>query len=183
MAMMQQAILMEEQRTYKNIHNRLNTVTHGGYVEKNRDYACRKNHIEYTDWRVPRLVYCKDPKWNAEADPRFAQEVLMEKERTAQDLESRFAKEAYDGWARALESSGRVPPPAEVIKKPGASFTEVNPAYRREDDVWERQVHLRALKEAMEGDISHELPRPVIFPDSYENCKGGKYIKDDCLIA
>merc|ERR1719191_2279521 len=57
----------------------LNVLTNGEYSEHNKTKlsALRKNNLDNIDWRVPRLMYCKDSKYNKEMDPRFAFEVLQ----------------------------------------------------------------------------------------------------------
>jgi len=134
---------------------------------------------------VPRLQYCKDPQYNRQLDPIMAFEVQERKAADSQVLEYELSREANAQWAAALVPVGMAPPPLEKVVKHSqkVSFVEATPNYAREDDVWNRRLDLRTLEEAMRGDVSKPMARPVLFAEDYENYQEGKYVKDDCLIA
>jgi len=73
--------------------------------------------------------------------------------------------------------------PEEKRYEHGVSFMEVHPTYRREDDVWERQMAMRSLEEALRGDVSVPMPKPVVLVEDYDHYREGKYVKDDCFMA
>jgi len=162
------------------------------------------------DWRVPRLMYCKDPKYNMGVPPHLAFEVQDRKQNDGTFLEEQLSRETYDKFKKAADdeyanaykqsqeenaanpdSAGdkppapfkHDPPPDEMIYKKGVPFLHAVPMYQRADDLWNRRLELRTMEEAMRGDVSQPLPRPVIFEEDFENFKQGKYVKDDCPIA
>jgi hypothetical protein len=163
----------------------LNELTNGEYTAHNKSKLSplRKANLDDIDWRVPRLMYCKDSKYNREMDPRFAMETLQKKTADGQILEHQLGVEATAKWAEALQDAGMQPPPLEKVMKKPVPFVEVVPSYTPEADVWNRQLELRTLDEAMRGDVSKPMPRPVLFAEDYENYREGKYVKDDCPIA
>lgn len=73
--------------------------------------------------------------------------------------------------------------PEEKRHPHGVSFMEVHPTYKREDDVWERQMAMRSLEEALRGDVSVPMPKPVVLVEDYDHYREGKYVKDDCFMA
>jgi len=168
---------------YRQIMATLDALIPGGYKDPAVDYASKKANCDRIDWRVPYLMWCKDPKWNIFMDPRIAPDVAQRKLGEGNQLEEQLGREAWDNWTDILAQVDRKPPPEEVIRRPGIPFVESQPMYRREEDIWERELVLRTLEEAMRGDVSKPMPRPVLFPEDYENYREGKYLKDDCLIA
>lgn len=171
-----------------------------------------KANLDQVDWRVPRLMYCKDPKWNLDVmrlPPEIAHEVQQKKMIDGRIIEDQMSREAYgkavsdaekeqaEAYRKLREEQAKNPdaqpvqispfehkPPAEEIyKKPGVPFIHAVPYYDRADDLWQRRLELRSMDEAMNGDVSQPLPRPVIFDEEFENFKQGKYVKDDCPIA
>jgi len=168
---------------YRQILATLDGITARGYKDPAINYASKKANVDEVDWRVPYLLWCKDPKWNIFMDPRVAPGVAQKKLGEGNRLEEQLGREAWDNWTEILAQVGRYPPPDEVIRKPGVPFVEAQPWYRREEDVWERELVLRTLEEAMRGDVSTPMPRPALFSDDYENYRQGKYLKDDCPIA
>lgn len=170
----------------------LDQLTHGEYTRKlkhNFSAASREN-LDGIDWRVPRLLYCKDPKFNEGLDPRFAFEVQQRKAADARTLEQQLGTEAMAIWEQRLADGNVSPeerpqflPPQERTVRRGVPFVEAVPNYTREDDVWSRRLELRSLDEALHGDVSQPMPRPVVFEEDYENFRAGKYVKPDCPIA
>jgi hypothetical protein len=121
--------------------------------------------------------------YNQEIDPRFSRQILQAKERDGKVLESSLAVEAIQTWSTKLAPCGMTPPPEEVVAKPGASFLQCSPGYRVWDDMWDREMTLRNLDEALRGDLMNPMPRPVTFGEDYENHHTGRYLKDECPIA
>mmetsp|Transcript_112317 Transcript_112317/g.204180 ORF Transcript_112317/g.204180 Transcript_112317/m.204180 type:complete len:194 (+) Transcript_112317:119-700(+) len=175
----------EAAATNVDLENKLNQLTNNMYDRYNREHfsALTRANLEDVDWRVPRVVYCKDPKYNVRLDPRIAAQAQELKRVDGDKLQDELSIEAWENWRKELEPCNRSPPPLETYIKPGHKFMHVNPAYRREDDVWERRLELRTLDEAMRGDVTKPMPRPVLFAGDYENFKEGRYLKDDCPIA
>lgn len=183
----------------------------------------RKENLDQIDWRVGRLMYCKDPKYNMGLDPAMALEVQQKKKADGDAIEKTLAMEAQHEWSQRLTAAGLEPyleyyeprrgaagAPAsqngaggygssteygpgvevKVVKAGpptgtpnGVAFVHACPSYQPEEDFWGRRLELRTLEEAMHGDVSKPLPRPVLFPEDYENFREGKYVKDDCPIA
>lgn len=187
----------------------------------------RKSNLDQIDWRVGRLMYCKDPKYNMGLDPSLALEVQQKKKVDGEAIERSLALEAQTAWSQKLTAAGVEPyleyvEPRRVGAQGGAGpngaggyesriqdnygfapgvevkvvkaglpnstpngvpFAEACPSYSIEEDFWGRRLELRTLEEAMHGDVSKPLPRPVLFPEDYENFRQGKYVKDDCPIA
>jgi len=162
----------------------LDELTEGAYSEgmKKTFSASRKANLDDVDWRVPRLMYCKDPKHNGSAEAH-AFEVEQRKMADSQVLEEQLAQDATDKWAKALAVVGERPPPEERTVERRIPFVEARPNYNAEDDVWSRTLELRTLDEAMRGDVSKPLPRPAVHTEEYQNFHEGKYVKDDCPIA
>uniref|UniRef100_A0A7S2VRG3 Uncharacterized protein n=1 Tax=Zooxanthella nutricula TaxID=1333877 RepID=A0A7S2VRG3_9DINO len=163
----------------------LDEVTEGEYSEhmKNTFSAARRARLDDVDWRVPRLMYCKDPKHNVGLDPLRAQAVQERKMADGRVLEDQLAAEAHSNWERALEVVDRAPPPEELVRQRPVPFVEAAPNYQAEEDVWARTLELRTLDEAMRGDVSKPMPRPALHNEDYANFHEGKYLKDDCPIA
>jgi len=163
----------------------LDWLTDGEYTEhvKNTFSISRQTNLDGVDWRVPRLLYCKDPKFNDALGPALAFDVQQRKVRDGGSLEKSLAAEATANWAKALEPCGLKPPPLEVYAQDPVAFVEACPNYQADDDVWTRRLELRTLDEAMRGDVSKPLPRPAVHTEDYENFREGKYVKDDCPIA
>jgi len=163
----------------------LDELTDGVYSEgmKKTFSASRKAELDDVDWRVARLMYCKDPKHNAGVDAAHAWEVQQRKMADSQALEDALAHDATDRWAKALAVVGEKPPPVERTVERRIPFVEARPTYNPEDDVWSRTLELRTLDEAMRGDVSKPLPRPAVHTEEYQNFHEGKYVKDDCPIA
>jgi len=143
----------------------------------------RKAHLHQVDWRVARLMYCKDPKYNAGLDPALAYEVQQKKAVDGDQIEATLAEEAHAAWAEKLSQVGRQWPSEIKVVKGGVPFVEAQPSYNPESDLWGRKLELRTLEEAMHGDVTKPMPRPVLFPEDYHNFKHGKYVKDDCPIS
>jgi len=181
-----QRLLYAEQMNGE-LEDALNDATGGFYsmYEQKQFSAETKAGLDYVDWRVPRLALCKDPYYNLPmpADPRIAKEIADIRVADGDKLEKELALEAWEKWGGILAPAGRIPPPVEVVTRPGAKFVEANPMYRRESDIWERRLELRSLDEAMTGDVTTPMPRPVLFAEDYQNFKEGRYLKDDCPIA
>jgi len=163
----------------------LDEITHGEYSDhmQNTFAYARKAGLDDVDWRVPRLMYCKDPKYNHGVPSAVAQDVMRRKMADAQVLEQQLASEAYTNWETALAQVDKAPPPLEVVRQRQVSFMEATPNYSTEDDVWARTLELRTLEEAMRGDVSKPLPRPAVHLEEMQNFREGKYLKDDCPIA
>jgi len=157
--------------------------------------AVAKANLSDVDWRVPRLMYDKDPKYNRNLVPLFQQasnpqeawqryhQVQLAKCQEASQLENELSAESIAQWRQKLEPNHMSPPPMEVTIRPGCPFTHVHPDYRREGDIWERKLELRTLDEAMRGDVTKPMPRPVLFASDFENFQEGRYLKDDCPVA
>lgn len=176
-----QAAMEKRSELESSIHFQTNGLYHDHLQSKFN--AARKANLTGIDWRVPRLQYCKDPRYNRMVDPIMAYEVRERKAADSQVLEYELSKEANAQWAQALVPVGMAPPPLEKVHKPGVAFVQAVPNYVREDDVWNRRLELRSLEEAMRGDVSKPMARPVLFAEDYENYHEGKYVKDDCPIA
>lgn len=142
-----------------------------------------EDRVEPPDPRVGRLQVCKDPKFNGGVPPPFAFEVQERKMIDGRVLEDILSREAYAMSAAELAPSQRRPPPEEVVKKAGVPFQKAVPAYEHESDIWNRKIELRSLDEAMRGDVSQPMARPVLFKEDYAVFREGKYVKDDCPIA
>lgn len=172
-------------QTNDELEKRIEEETNGLYEEhlKRKFSLMRKANLDWIDWRVPRLHYCKDPLYNTNLEPALAFEVQERKAADSQVLEFELSKEANVNWGKALIPVGMTPPPLEKTVRGGVAFTEATPNYVRADDVWNRKLDLRTLEEAMRGDVSKPMPRPVLFSKDYANFKEGKYVKDDCPIA
>jgi len=143
----------------------------------------RKANLDQIDWRVARLMYCKDPKYNAGLDPALAYEVQQKKAVDGDQIEATLAAEAHAIWAEKLSAVGRQWPSEVKVARGGVPFVEAQPSYNPEGDLWGRKLELRTLEEAMHGDVTKPMPRPVLFPEDYHNFKHGKYVKDDCPIS
>eukprot|EP00927_Polykrikos_kofoidii_P074168 TRINITY_DN70140_c0_g1_i1.p1 TRINITY_DN70140_c0_g1~~TRINITY_DN70140_c0_g1_i1.p1 ORF type:complete len:269 (-),score=40.96 TRINITY_DN70140_c0_g1_i1:215-1021(-) len=142
-----------------------------------------EDRVEPPDPRVGRLQLCKDPKFNGGVRPEFAFEVQQRKLVDGRALEEILSREAYVIAAGELAQSGRKPPPEEVIKKPGVPFQRAVPAYEQDSGLWTRKVELRSMDEAMRGDVSQPMDRPILFKEDFPTFKAGQYVKDDCMIA
>jgi len=129
------------------------------------------------------LAVLQGPKYNAGLHPGVAAEVVRRKIADGEVIEHQLSLDSYNNWSKILRPEGREPPPEERVVKPGVPFVEATPFYNQEDDIWHRKLALRTLDEAMRGDVSKPLPRPVLFSEDYENYREGKYVKDDCPIA
>jgi len=163
----------------------LDVLTDGLYADHERNglSAAHKAGLDEVDWRVPRLMYCKDPKHNAGVNPAFAYEVQQRKLADSEVIEKQLGREATDNWAQALQVVGQKPPPLEMNRRRPTPFVEAEPDYSAVDDVWARTLELRTLDEAMRGDVSKPLPRPAVHTEEYTNFHEGRYVKDDCPIA
>jgi len=160
----------------------LDKMTNGEYSKhvKNTFSAASKAGLDDIDWRVPHLIYSKDPKFNEGLDPRFAFEVQQRKLTDGKVLEQELSNEAQANW----QMSHTIPfPEAQVWNQPGVAFVEAVPHYRNEEDIWSRRLDLRTLDEAMRGDVSKPMPRPSVYAEDYENYREGKYVKNDCPIS
>lgn len=160
----------------------LDGMTNGAYSSevKGSFSAARKAGLDDIDWRVPHLIYSKDPKFNEGLDPRFAFEVQQRKLTDGRVLEEELSSEAQANW----QMSHTVPfPEAQVWNQPGVAFVEAVPNYRNEEDIWSSRLDLRTLDEAMRGDVVKPMPRPSVYAEDYENYREGRYVKDDCPIS
>lgn len=177
---------------------RLNDMTGDSFQQYEAKHfsAATKANLADVDWRVPRVLYDKDPKYNRNLTPLFQQdpmnpqsgwqkynEVQLAKQQESDKLIGDLSQESIAMWTEKLRPSGMVPPPMETVLRPGCPFTQAQPGYRREDDIWERKLELRTLDEAMRGDVTKPMPRPVMFAGDFENFHEGRYLKDDCPIA
>jgi len=189
--------LTAAEETNQRVRAELNDKTGDAYemYQAKHFSAASKANLQDVDWRVPRVIYDKDPKYNRNLTPLFQDpsnpqaswqkynEVQLVKQDEGDRLIDDLAKESIDSWAAELAPCGKVPPPMETILRPGCPFVQVHPGYRREDDIWERKLELRTLDEAMRGDVTQPMPRPVMFAGDFENFHEGRYVKDDCPIA
>merc|ERR1719265_2443872 len=135
--------------------------------------------LDDVDWRVPRLMHCKDPKYNilALSQGPYAEGIQEAKAAQGRVLEDQLAAEAFQKSLMEFENSGgRKPPPEETIVKPGVEFYKAVPQYHYEDDLWQRRLELKSLQDAMEGDIRVSMPRPVVLSQDYDNFREGKYV-------
>eukprot|EP00928_Gymnodinium_smaydae_P100004 TRINITY_DN9701_c0_g1_i1.p1 TRINITY_DN9701_c0_g1~~TRINITY_DN9701_c0_g1_i1.p1 ORF type:complete len:247 (+),score=60.79 TRINITY_DN9701_c0_g1_i1:152-892(+) len=163
----------------------LNGLTMDDYTRQMRNAfsAAKRENLDLVDWRVPRLMVCKDPKHNAGVPPAFAFEAMERKMHDGQILEEQLSREAYQKSKEELAQSGGHPPPEEVVVKPGVPFVHAVPNFHATDGTWQRRLELRSLDEAMRGDVSQPLPRPCLFADDMSNFQQGRYVQDDCPIA
>lgn len=167
----------------------LDVLTNGQYAERQKKVfsAAKKAGVDNVDWRIPRLMACKDPKYNAMVPPEIAHIVSMRKQEDGAMLENQLAYEAYERWANKLEDCNQIPPPMEVFYRDNntrAPFNEAHPSYDpSEDDHHRKKVELRPMDQAMQGDVSQPMPAPQLFDEDNDNYREGKYVKDDCPIA
>jgi len=117
-----------------------------------------------------------------QAAQKYAEVQRMKNEESEQ-LVDQLAQESIAQWTEKLKACGKQPPPLETVLRPGCPFVQVHPGYKRQDDIWERNLELRTLDEAMRGDLTKPMPRPVLFAQDFANFHEGKYLKDDCPIA
>lgn len=129
---------------------------------------------DYVDRRVRVLQCIKDPKYPLVAGPGD-EDLGPVFEKRGQDLEDILSHEAYMKAPKDFAN--------EKVHRVGVAFQEAHPDYKKEEDVWERRLSLRTLDEAMRGDVSKPMPRPVVFAEDYENYREGRYVKDDCWVA
>ncbi|OLQ14357.1 hypothetical protein AK812_SmicGene1517 [Symbiodinium microadriaticum] len=141
------------------------------------------HNLDQVDWRVPRLMYCLDPKYNTALDPAIAFEVQQKKSEDGQMLQKQLSSEVTAQWAEKMREIGLSLPVQERVVRGGVPFAEASPSYHASEDVWGRTLELRTIDEALHGDVSKPLPRPVLFPEEYQNFKQGKYVRDDCPIT
>uniref|UniRef100_A0A7S0ZXU9 Uncharacterized protein n=1 Tax=Noctiluca scintillans TaxID=2966 RepID=A0A7S0ZXU9_NOCSC len=171
--------LHQEGLSYHTIRGNLDAVAYAGLQDRSRNFASHPVYLDDVDWRVPKLVTCKDPAYNGAGDVRG----LGNKEAEGQRIEGALAQEAFEQSAIALRKSQRFPPKPEIIPKPGVPFLEAHPNYRPEDDLFQTRLLVRSLDEAMTGDPLEPMPWPIIFPEDIANYRSGKKVKDDCPMA
>lgn len=147
-------------------------------------------NLDQIDWRVARMMYCLDPKYNAVLDPAIAFEIQQKKAEDGQAIQKELSSEAIVAWERKMRHAGLTLPVQERVVvsargggPQGLPFNEVNPSYEADQDIWGRTLGLRTLQEALHGDVSQPMPRPVLFPEEYQNFKQGRYVVDDCPIS
>lgn len=170
------------ERRNRELERQLNGLTAGRYEQYERDHFGKGVGSEI-DWRVPRVLYCKDPRYNYFVDPRFAPQAQQARMHDGRQLEDQLGVLAWNQWAAELQPVRMSPPPLEHTLTKQVPFLEVNPAYHREEDIWERRLDLRSLDEAVQGDVTQQLPRPVMFAGDNPAFQEGRYLKDDCPIA
>lgn len=90
-----------------------------------------------------------------------------------------------DNVSQGIRSNGAMlqEVPEERRHPQGVPFMEVHPTYNRVDDACDRQIAMRSLEEALRGDVSVPMPKPVVLVEDYDHYREGKYVKDDCLMA
>eukprot|EP00930_Biecheleria_cincta_P097359 TRINITY_DN89082_c0_g1_i1.p1 TRINITY_DN89082_c0_g1~~TRINITY_DN89082_c0_g1_i1.p1 ORF type:complete len:344 (+),score=59.38 TRINITY_DN89082_c0_g1_i1:93-1124(+) len=232
-AMAKRAELMQDLNSLTNAEPNATSIEQIAHSHEKSLQVSRKSNLDQIDWRVGRLMYCKDPKYNMGLDPSLALEVQQKKKVDGDAIERSLALEAQTAWSQKLSAAG-VEPYVEYVEPQrqygaqgwtangalagqngaggygsasgnygfgpgvevkvvkaglptttpnGVPFVEACPSYAPEEDFWGRRLELRTLEEAMHGDVSKPLARPVIFPEDYENYRQGKYVKDDCPIA
>jgi hypothetical protein len=171
------------ERTNQVLEDQLNGLTSNAWKEYcARNFsALEKAGLGDVDWRVPRVSYCKESKYNNELPANVRKQVSQAKAKDGDMLEQALGQEAIRTWAEKNPDSKM--PPEEIVIKPGCPFIGVHPGYRRWDDHWEREMTLRNLGEAMRGDLNMPMPKPVLFGEDYQNFHQGKYLKDECPIA
>lgn len=169
--------------TNSTLENQLNGITGDAWKQYAAKHfsALSKAELADVDWRVPRVSYCKEPKYNDELPGNARRLISQAKAKDGEMLEQLLGQEAIRQWAEAHPKSPM--PPEEMVLKPGVPFNAVHPGYRRWDDMWERELTLRNLGEAMKGDLNRPMPKPVLFGEDYQNFHSGKYLKDECPIA
>jgi len=148
--------------------------------------AASRANVDGIDWRVPRLIYCKDPKFNnAAIDPAFAFDVQQRKMKDADVLERQLGDQAAQTWNQTWnQTQGGIEfVQAQVYAKPKVPFVEAHPNYCVQDDKWDIKLDLRSFDEAMRDDLHKPMPRPSLFAEDHENFVEGKYIKNDCPIT
>lgn len=194
----EQAALNVNQRMHQDLATHhalvddLNAMTSNEYLRqmRKRFTLATKESVQDVDWRVPRMMVCKDPRYNNCIPFPFAQEAMERKQHDGQVLQDQFAREAYAKSKKEMvEMKSEIdgvpcePPPIEAVRKKHVPFIHAVPNYERDDDLWQRRLELRSMDEAMRGDVSQPLPRPVLFAEDMDNFRAGKYVKDDCPIA
>jgi hypothetical protein len=177
------------EKTNVTLENQLNAMTgdHWKQYHAKQFSALAKSGLDDMDWRVPRVNYCLDSKYNDELPANLRKEVGEAKTKDGTILQQKLGEDAIRKWKETHPGTKDYPetpmPPMETVIKPGAPFIAVHPGYRRWDDMWERELTLRNLGEAMKGDLNQPMPRPVLFGEDYQNFHQGKYLKDECPIA
>eukprot|EP00929_Paragymnodinium_shiwhaense_P025805 TRINITY_DN15525_c0_g1_i1.p1 TRINITY_DN15525_c0_g1~~TRINITY_DN15525_c0_g1_i1.p1 ORF type:complete len:312 (-),score=63.56 TRINITY_DN15525_c0_g1_i1:150-1085(-) len=166
----------------------LDILTNGAYAERQKKVfsAAKKAGVDNIDWRVPKLMACKDPAYNAAVPPQVAHEVAARKLQDGTVLENELAYEAYGKWAEKLKEADQKPPPLEVVygaQHTRTPFQQSFPGYDATGEHWHRTLELRPLDQAMNGDVSKPMPAPMIYDEDSDNFREGKYVKDDCPIA
>lgn len=172
-------------RTNKTLEDQLNGMTgdHWKQHHAKQFSALTKASLDDVDWRVPRVNYCLDSKYNDELPVNLRKAVGQAKAKDGAILEHHLGADAIRKWKEEHPHPDTPMPPMETVIKPGSPFLAVHPGYRRWDDMWEREFTLRNLGEAMKGDLNTPMPRPVLFGEDYQNFHQGKYLKDECPIA
>jgi hypothetical protein len=181
------ARLRRAENTNEKLEKQLNDMTDNHWKEYMSKHfsSMTKADLANVDWRAVRVNYCKDPIYNKDIPLDMLMQVKEGKKRDAAVLEQKLGEEAIQKWAERLKQCNppKNPPPEEVVLKPGCPYVQVHPGYRVWDDMWERELTLRNLDEALRGNLMNPMPRPVLFGEDYENHHTGRYLKDDCPIA
>merc|ERR1740121_1454237 len=103
--------------------------------------------------------------------PSHAQDSLPHDRDTTVDADSQNGSASVDQQytEEALKKQQRIHAPMETIQRPGVPFLQATPSYDAESDVWQRQVELRSLDEALAGDLRQPLPSPAMFHEGHSN--------------
>ncbi|CAJ1396284.1 unnamed protein product [Effrenium voratum] len=172
-------------RQMDTLHNRTSMPGNQGLVSAydQPESQATRHHLDEIDWRVARVMYCLDPKYNTVVDPARAYEIQQKKLDDGQAIQKQLCSESIVEWEDRLRPVGLTLPLQERVAGARVPFYEANPSYSEETDVWGRTLGLRTLQEALHGDVSQPMPRPVMFPEEYQNFKQGRYVRDDCPIS
>lgn len=162
---------------------------HGKNDSVFKSMATRKAGMDGIDWRVPRLMYCKDPKFNfthvdqsmLATNPQAYYEVQHTRMVDRDLLEQQLGEEAL---ARNKKLYPDCPVPIETMGPTPVTFMEQQPWYKLEDDIHERKINPYTMEQVMRGDMQRPMPKAKLFPEDHDNYKAGKYVdSDSCPIA
>lgn len=154
-----------------------------------RQYAPPREHfnrypayIDEIDWRVPKVMYYKEPSKNFNIDPRVALDVQQKRLVEGDKLEKQLSVTAWEQAIAELAEVGLKPPAPEKVAEIRIPFQDVHSLYEACDDAWERRVQLRSLRDAMSGDASQPLVKPVVFDEDDKYYVPGHFVQDNSWI-
>lgn len=173
--------LKTDVETNKQLKAQLKSMLSDPFRDDVKDIAGRKAGLHDVDWRVPRLMYCKDPRFNhirqdpqvLQLNPKHYEHIHKSRQQDCYVLEQLLGDEAA---ARNAAKYDGIEVPEETQGSKKVAFLEVNPHYVRQDGLWDTQLKLKGMDDAMRGDVRTPLPRPVLFPEDYDNFQMGRFV-------